>query len=379
MDFTLSEEQRALIDVARRIGEDYDHDDGESYPTAYVRRLAAHGFTGIALPEIDGGQGAALIDAILVLEAVTMVEPRAGDVVQATNFGAIRQIAALGSSELKARYLQPVLSGEGVTSVAISEAEAGSAVSEMRATAVVEGDEVVVSGAKLFNTNGPWATHYVVWARFSGGRDGIGAVVVDSTTPGFSRGKTEHYLSGEAHCALYFDGCRVPRQNVLSESGGLRRLLPIFNVERLGNAARSLACGQRALDLAAEHLKERRQFGKRLADFQGLRWKLAEAKARLDGARLLLYQAASDLTGGYPDGTKAAVAKYACNTAGFAAANEAVQCFGGYGVSTEYPVAFLLARTREWMIAGGTLEILRDRIADGILGRPERPATTGTA
>lgn len=372
MDFRLSAEQKSLVEVAARIGASYEHDDETTYPYPFARRLAQHGFTGIALSEADGGQGATLLDAILVLEAVTMAEPRAGDVVQATNFAAIRQIAALGSSEIKDRYLRPVLAGEAVTSVAISESSAGSSVTEMRATARTDGDEVVVKAAKLFNTNGPHATHYVVWARFSEGRNGIGAVIVDDTTPGFGRGKTEHYLSGEAHCALFFDDCRVPRANALSESGGLRRLLPIFNVERLGNATRSLACGQRAFDLAVAHLNERRQFGRRLADNQGLRWKLAEVKARLDGARLLLYRAAIDLTDGFPDGTNASIAKYACNTAGYEAANEAVQCFGGYGVSTEYPVAFLLARTREWMIAGGTLEMLRDRIADGIFGRIER-------
>ena len=373
MDLRLTQEQRALIEVAERIGASYEHEDDTTYPYAFARRLAEHGFTGIALPVADGGQGATLLDSVLFLEAVTKAEPRAGDVVQATNFGAIRQIAALGSDEIKDRYLRPVLAGEAVTSVAITESSAGSSVAEMRATARIDGEEVVIKAAKLFNTNGPFATHYVVWARFSAGRSGIGAVVVEDTTPGFSRGRTEHYLSGEAHCALFFDECRAPRDNVLSESGGLGRLLPIFNVERLGNAARSLACGQRAFDLALAHVKERRQFGRRLADNQGLRWKLAEVRAGLDGARLLLYRAATDLTDGFPDPTNASIAKLACNTAGFEAANEAVQCFGGYGVSTEYPVAFLLARTREWMIAGGTLEILRDRIADGILG-PIEPA-----
>lgn len=371
MDFGLSEEQRALQETAARIAASLAKIavPEDSYPFEYLQTLARYDLTGIDLDESDGGQGLQLIDAILVLEAVTRISPRAGDAVQATNFGPIRQIAALGTPALRQRFLTPLLNGEALTSVAISEPEAGSAVGEMRTSARIEGEEVVIDGSKVFNSNGPFVTHFVVWARFGEGIRGIGAVVVPADAPGFSRGRAEHYLSGEAHCTLHFEGCRVPAENVLTDEGGPHRLMPIFNIERLGNAARSLACGWHALDLAIEHLRERRMGGRPLADYQGLRWKVAEARTSLEAARLLLYRAATELRDGMPDATLSAMAKFACNKAGYDAANEAAQLFGGYGMSTEYPLAYLLARTRAWMIAGGSLEVMRNRIADGLLGR----------
>ncbi len=372
MDFGLTEEQRALQDTAGKIASSMARISvaEDSYPFEYLTTLARHDLTGIDLPESDGGQGLQLIDSILVLEAVTKVSVRAGDAVQATNFGPIRQIAALGTPDQRERFLGPLLRGEALASVAISEPEAGSAASEMRTTARIEGDQVVIHGSKVFNSNGPFVTQYVVWARFGEGSRGIGAIVVSADAPGFSRGKPEQYLSGEMHCTLHFDGCRVTAANILAREGGLQRLMPIFNIERLGNAARSLASGWHALDLAIEHLGQRRVSGRPLAEYQGLRWKVAEARTKLEGARLLLYRAATETRDGMPDGTLAAMAKLACNKAGYAAADEAAQMFGGYGMSTEYPLAYLLARTRAWMIAGGSLEVMRNRIADSLLGRP---------
>lgn len=371
MDFGLTDEQRTLQDSVSRIGEALGRipTSEDAYPFEYLTTLARYGLTGIDLGEDRGGQGQDLMDAIVVIEAMTRVNPRGGDAVQATNFGAIRQIAALGDRLVWERYLAPLLAGNALASVAITEADAGSAVGEMRTRARIEGDEVVIDGSKVFNSNGPFVTHYVVWARFAPGSRGIGAVIVPADAPGFSRGKAERYLSGEVHSTLHFDGCRVPIENVLASEGGLHRLMPIFNIERIGNAARSLACGQRALDLAVEHLGTRRQFGRPLADFQGLRWKVAEVRTKLEAARLMLYRAATETTDGMPDATLAAMAKLACNTAGYDAANEAVQIFGGYGMSTEYPLAYLLARTRAWMIAGGSVEVLKNRIADDMLGR----------
>lgn len=370
MDFQLSPEHRLLQDTARRVAEQVKWDAvvEVGYPYDFARSLAASGLTGIAMATEDGGQGASLADAVIVMEAVTAVHPRAGDVVQATNFGAIRQIAELAGPSARERYLRPVLAGDAVPSVAITEPESGSAVAEMRTTARIDGGEVVVQGSKIFNTHGPYADHYVVWARFAEGADGIGAVIVPSSAPGFSRGATEHYLSGEPHCALYFDACRVPVENVLADQGGLRRLLPIFNVERLGNAARSLACGERAFQEAVTHTRTRHQFGRPLADNQGLRWRFADLRMRLDAARLLLYRAAS-APDGLPDGTESAIAKLACNTVGFDAVNEAIQMHGALGLSDQSVLPYLLGRTRGWMIAGGSVEMMRNGIAQKVLGR----------
>ena len=208
MDFRLTEEQRVLQETAAKIGGSLGKIQvrEDAYPFEYLTTLARYDLTGIDLPESYGGQGLQLIDAILVLEAVTKANPRVGDAVQATNFGSIRQIAALGTADLRSRFLTPLLEGKALASVAISEPEAGSAVSELRTTARIEADEVVIDGSKVFNSNGPFVTHYVVWARFSEGPRGIGVVVVPADAPGFSRGRTEHYLSGEVHCSLHFDG-----------------------------------------------------------------------------------------------------------------------------------------------------------------------------
>ena len=372
--FRLSTAEQLLRETARGLAEkvDWDTQPHDQYPYAFAQALASHGLTGIAVDEADGGQGAGLVEALVVIEGATMVHPRAGDVVQATNFGAIRQIAELGDASTKERYLRPVLNGLAVTSVAISEAGSGSAVGEMRTRAKIEGGDVVVDGTKIFNTHGPYADHYVVWARFGAAADEIGAVIVPADAPGFSRGATEHYLGGEPHCALYFDACRIASANVLTNAGGLRRLLPIFNIERLGNAARSLACGERAFGDAVRHLRERRQFGRRLADFQGLRWRMADLRVRLDAARLLLYRAAASAEEGSPDAAECAIAKVACNEIGFDSVNAAIQTLGAMGLSDETNLPYLFGRTRGWMIAGGSVEMMRNRIADTVIGREER-------
>jgi alkylation response protein AidB-like acyl-CoA dehydrogenase len=198
--------------------------------------------------------------------------------------------------------------------------------------------------------------------------DGIGAVLVPRDAPGFRIGEPARFMSGEPWAPLYFDDCLVPEDLVLLPAGGFRKLFAIFNVERIGNATRSLALGQAAFDHAVAHARERRQFGRRLAEFQGLQWKLADMKMKLDAARLLVYRAAAGADRGAPSPLDTAIAKAFANTAGFEVANEALQILGGYGYSTEYPLEYLARRTRGWMIAGGTVEILKNRIAEGIFG-----------
>ena len=139
----------------------------------------------------------------------------------------------------------------------MSEANAGSAVTDLETKARFEGDEVVINGSKLFNSNGDFAGYFCVWVRFGEGVKSSGAVVVPDSAPGFSRGKTEYHMSGEPHCALYFDECRVPKENVLVSEDGFKKLLPVFNIERLGNSTRALACAQLAFDLSVQYAKDR--------------------------------------------------------------------------------------------------------------------------
>jgi len=369
VDFQLSREQQELVAVTRAFAgakfgpRAFTWEARGEFPREYLPLLAGQGLAGITIPEADGGQGGTLLDAVLVIETVAQVCPTAGDCVQALNFGAIQQIARHGSAELKARFLGPALRGERVVSIGMSEPEAGSAVTDLRTRARVEGDEVVLRGQKIFTTNGEHADYFVVWVKFGESSRTAGAVVVERDASGFTIDGSHAFMSGEHYGMLFFDDCRVPLANVLVPEDGFRRMFSVFNVERLGNASRALALGQAAFDRAVAYAKDRRQFGRRLAEFQGLQWRFAEMKLKLEGARLLLYRAAANADAGVPSELETALAKLACNRAGFEVADAALQIFGGYGYSDESPLSYLFRRTRGWMIAGGSIEQLLNRIA----------------
>jgi alkylation response protein AidB-like acyl-CoA dehydrogenase len=375
MNFTLSDEQQALVEMARGLssrhvtGTAVTWDEAGEFPWAFMKELAAHDLTGIDAPESCGGQGLTLLDSMLVIEAVASCRPHLADAVQAANFGAIRQLVAFGGERVIADIVKPVFAGDALATIAMSEPGGGSALSKLRASARREGDEVIVTGSKVFNSNGPHATHYVVWVRFGPGRGDIGAVVVPADTPGFERGADERFMSGEKHCTLLFDGCTVPADYVLVQQDGMRRMMSVFNIERLGNATRAYAYGDYALELATSYMLERETAGGRLADYQGLRWKLADLRVKLDSAKLLLYRAATELRDGVPDPLYTSAAKLAANEAGFEAAHQALQIFGGYGYTDDSPLNYVFRRTRGWMIAGGSVELQRERIAREMLRR----------
>jgi alkylation response protein AidB-like acyl-CoA dehydrogenase len=369
MDFQLTEEQRALQASARRLAEDRFAERAftwDGFPWENARALAGAGLTGLTIPVEDGGQGASLFDAVLVMEAISQVCPHSGDAVQATNFGAIRQIAAFGSERVKAEVLPRLLAGEALVSAGMSEPEAGSALTDLRTTARYDGDEVVLDGQKVWNSHGPDITHSVIWCRFGPRTRDIGAVVVPVDAPGFSKGAAETYMSGEHHCALHLDGARVPREYVLADEDALRKMFTIFGVERVGNAVRALSLAQSAFDRAVEHVKTREQFGRPLAEFQGLQWRFADMRMKLDAARLLIYRAVVNADAGAPAPAEAAIAKCFANEAAFEVVNGALQAFGASGYSTQFPLEYLARRVRGWMIAGGSVEIMRNRIAEDV-------------
>ncbi|MPZ62862.1 MAG: acyl-CoA dehydrogenase [Propionibacteriales bacterium] len=383
MDFEFTPEQKALRESASRLARDkfaataFTHDD---FPWANLAALAEAGFTGLTIPEEFGGQGASLLDALLVMEAVSEVCPHSGDAVQATNFGAIRQIATFGSDDLRRDLLPRLIAGEGLVSAGMSEPGAGSALTELKTRAEIDGDHVVLNGQKVWNSHGPEATHVVVWCRFGPSSRDIGAVVVPTDTPGFTKGAPERYMSGERHCALFLDNVRVPRTHVLAERDGLSRMMTIFGIERMGNAVRSLALAQSAFDRAVEHAKTRQQFGRDLCEFQGIQWKFADMKVQLDAARLLVYRAVVNAGDGAPLRAEAQIAKLHANETAFKVANDALQVFGAAGYSTEYPMEYLVRRTRGWMIAGGSVEMMRNKIAESIFDRRfSQRATRATA
>jgi len=372
MDFLLDEEQqdlkasvegfarRELAPEAHRRA----HDAGYSWDSS--RLIAKQGLLGLTIPADKGGQGGTLMDAVIAIEAVASSCPKSADVVQAGNFGAVRTFAEYASDELRNLLLPGFLSGELLLGLGMTEPEAGSAVTELTTSARGEGDEYVVNGTKIFSTHSPDATHYLVYVRFGPGLDGIGSIVIDRSAPGLTVGTPSAFMSGEEWSELHFEDCRVPASNLLLGPGGFKKQIAGFNVERIGNAARSLALGRYAFNEAREHAKLRHQFGRPLMDFQGLQWMFADMAVTLESAQLLLYKAALSAGSGLPSAYDTAVAKLACNTAGFSASNASLQVMGGMGYSQESLVEYCVRRTRGWQIAGGSTEMLKNRIAESI-------------
>ena len=375
MHFDFTAEQKQFADSVGRFARDHlaagalkrAHDP--RFPFDVARLMAKHGLMGITLPQSDGGQGGSLIDAVIAIEQVAAVCPRSADVVQFGNFGPIRTFAEYGTPAQKARWLGELLAGRMVMSLGMTEPDAGSALTDLKTSARVDGSHYVVNGSKVFSTFSPDAQIFLVYVRFGPGLAGIGSVLIERDTPGFSIGAPSAFMSDEEWCELHFNDCRVPAENVLFGPGGFKKQMAGFNVERLGNTARSLACGRYAFNAARDYAATREQFGRPLCEFQGLQWKFAEMAIKLDAAQLLLYRAAANADRGLPSAYETAVAKAACNQAGFEVASEAVQIMGALGYSRETLVEYCMRRTRGWMIAGGSIEMLKNRIAEHVFDR----------
>jgi alkylation response protein AidB-like acyl-CoA dehydrogenase len=340
-----------------------------AYPWDVAKRMAGQGLLGITIAEADGGQGGRLIDAVIAIEEVAAACPRSADVVQAGNFGPIRVLAEYGSPEQKKKFLDKLLEGKSVISVGMTEPEAGSAATDLKTSATRDGKGWRVSGSKVFTTHSAYADVILAYVRFGPGVGGIGSVLIGKDFPGVKFGKPSTFMSGEEWAQVYFDNVPVPEEMVLLGEGGFKKQIAGFNVERIGNTARSLALARYAYERAREWAAERRQFGRPLCEFQGLQWKFAEMKMKLDAGQLLLYRAAANADTGFPSAEETAIAKAYCNQAGFEVASEALQVMGGTGYSQDSLVEYCMRRCRGWMIAGGSVEILKNRIAESIFGR----------
>jgi len=375
MNFELSEEHQAFAESVRRFAQDklaagaLERAHSAHYPWDAARMLAEQGLLGIAFAEEDGGQGGTLMHAVIAIQEVALVCPKSADIVQAGNFGPIRTFVEYATPEQKQRFLPDLLAGRKLIALGMTEPEAGSAVTELKTSARLDGDHYVINGSKIFSTHSPEAELFLVYVRFGPGVGGIGSVLVERGAPGFQIGAPSKFMSGEEWCQLYFEDCRIPVNNLLLGEGGFKRQISGFNVERLGNSSRSLALGRHCFNIAREHAKIRKQFGRELCEFQGIQWKFAEMALKLESAQLLLYRAAMEGEHGLPSAHSTAMAKLACNQAGWEVANESLQVMGGMGYSQESIVEYCLRRTRGWMIAGGSIEVLKNRIAEGVFER----------
>ncbi|MET0628209.1 MAG: acyl-CoA dehydrogenase family protein [Acidimicrobiia bacterium] len=375
MDFDLDPDQELFADSVRRFAREQlapgalDRAHSPDYPWDVAGQIAEQGLLGLTMPEAVGGQGATLVDAVIAIQEVALSCPKSADIVQAGNFGPIRTFAEYASPELQARFLPDLLAARTLIGLGMSEPEAGSAVTQLATSARADGSDFVIDGTKVFSTHSADATVFLIYVRYGPGTDGIGSVVVERGTPGFTQGPPSEFMSGEHWCQLYFDNCRIPAENVVLGPGGFRKQMSGFNVERIGNAARSLALGRLAFELAKAHATEREQFGRALCDFQGIQWKFADMAVQLESAQLLLYRAAARADRGLPSVYDTSIAKIACNQAGFFLANESLQVMGALGFSRDTLVEYCLRRTRGWMIAGGSIEILKNRVAESVFDR----------
>jgi alkylation response protein AidB-like acyl-CoA dehydrogenase len=374
MNFELTSEQQAFADAvgkfaAKELAPGALERAHSHYPWEIAAKLSEQGFLGIALPEKDGGQGGTLMDAVIAIQEVALHCPKSADVVQAGNFGAIRTFAEYASEGQKEKYLPDLLAGKKILGLGMSEPGAGSAVTELQTSAKKVDGGYLINGSKVFSTHSPEAGVFLIYLRFGPGLEGIGSVLVERGADGLTIGQPNSFMSGEEWSQLYFEDCFISDDAVLLGPGGFKKQISGFNIERIGNSSRALALGRYSFNKAKEYASVRKQFGKDICEFQGIQWKFAEMAVKLDAAQLLLYRAAVNAEVGLPSAYETTVAKLMCNNAGFEVANESLQIMGATGYSQETLVEYCVRRTRGWMIAGGSIEILKNRIAEEVFER----------
>ncbi len=369
MDFTLSDDQRAIQDMARAFAtaELAPHsarwDEDKHFPVAEMRHAASLGFGGIYVQEDVGGSGLKRLDAALIFEELAR-----GDVATAA-FISIHNMASwiidrFGSDDLRRKYLPRLTTMELIASYCLTEPGSGSDAAALKNTAVRDGDHYVLNGSKAFISGAGVSDLYVVMVRTGqDGPKGISTLVVEKGTPGLSFGANEKKMGWNAQptAMVNFDDCRVPMENRVGQEGeGFRFAMMGLDGGRLNIAACSLGGAGLALDTAIEYAKSRKQFGHSLSQFQALQFKLADMATELEAARLMVRNAADALDKRDPAATKlCAMAKRFATDTGFEVANQALQIHGGYGYLKDYPLERIVRDVRVHQILEGTNEVMR--------------------
>ncbi len=348
-------------------------DRTNAYPWQIVEGLAREGFMGMTIPQAYGGGGRSLMDMVVVVEELAKVFGTIARIVVDANTAIPKAILAYGAEEQKQRWLSEIVNGDK-PAIAITEPEAGSAATSLTTSAVREGDDIRLDGQKCWITGAGVSRTYLVFARFgeTPGAEGIGGVLVSGDTPGLSVPRVPMMmgLRGMPEGEVVFENCRVPAENLLVPPGdGFKKLMRCYNLQRVGAAAVALGIAQGALDLAVDYAASRKQFGQPIGDFQGIRWMLADMHIKLEGARGLVYRAASELTDGYPDKVNAALAKVSSAEAAIEVTNAALQVHGANGYSCDYPIERMVRDARMFAIGGGTTEMQRNLIGEELVTR----------
>jgi alkylation response protein AidB-like acyl-CoA dehydrogenase len=377
MDFELSEDQAAFQAVARDFAREAllpqaaEWDEHKIFPVETLRAAAALGFAGIYIGEEFGGSGLGRLDAALIFEELAAADPSTAAYLSIHNM-ASWMIDRFGSTAQRGQFLPRLMSMVHFASYCLTEPGAGSDAGNLATRAERQGDDYVLNGTKAFISGGGASDIYVVMARTGGaGPSGISCIVVEKGTAGLSFGKQEKKLgwNSQPTASVIFEDCRVPVANRLGEEGdGFKIAMMGLDGGRINIGACSLGGARACLDAARAYMLERRQFGKRLADFQALQFRFADMATELEASRLMLHRAATALDRKAPDATlRCAMAKRFATDACFQICDEALQLHGGYGYIKEYPIERYLRDLRVHRILEGTNEIMRLIIARRLL------------
>ena len=377
MDFDLGEEQRAIKEMAagfaaREMAPHAARWDAECiFPRDVVEQAASLGFGGLYVDDELGGTNLSRLDAVLVFEELSKACPSTAAFMSIHNM-ATWMVDCFGNDEQRQRLVPDLASMRAIASYCLTEPSSGSDAAALRTTAVRDGDDFIVNGTKAFISGGGSNDLYVAMVRTGGaGPDGISCIAVDKDSSGLSFGAQEKKLGWHSQptAMVIFEDCRVPATNLIGgEGNGFKIAMAGLDGGRLNIAACSLGAAQASLDLAIDHLGERKQFGRRLADFQALQFRIADMATELEAARLLLYKAALKVEAKAPDATRfAAMAKRKVTDVGFDVVNQALQLHGGYGYLSDHPFERYLRDLRVHQILEGTNEIMQLVVARDML------------
>lgn len=348
-------------------------DDVKEFPWPNVAKMKELGLMGLTVPKEYGGAGRSYLDLCLVLEQLSRSCHVSSMVVQMNLNGAPLFLRLYGTEEQQRRYLPMGGAGDHIFGTAFTEPDAGSALPHITTTATVKGDEVVINGGKHLVTHGHVASLFIVLVRFvdDSGDGNVGLVLVERETPGFSLVDVQETMRGGNEAILKFEDCAVPVDNILidgrARSDGLKKVMEAYNAQRLGNAMISVGLMQSCVDDSIDRLKTRKQFGKPIAEFQGLQWYLAEMNTLLEASRQLCYVGAARAGYGVPGGMDAALAKLMANGSVERVASLNVQIHGGAGYMKGNRAEWIYRAARGQSIAGGTLEVHKNLVAKFLL------------
>ena len=377
MDFVLSKEHQMLRKMYREFAENEvkplaaEVDETEQFPLETVKKLGKLGMMGIYVPKQYGGAGADVLAYAMAVEELSKVCATTGVIVSAHTSLCCAPIFENGNEEQKMKYLPKLCSGEWIGAFGLTEPGAGTDASGQQTTAVLDGDHYVLNGSKVFITNGGYADVYVVMAMTdrSKGNRGISAFIVEKTFPGFSIGKKEAKMGirGSSTTELIFEDCIVPKENLLGKEGeGFKIAMKTLDGGRIGIASQALGIGEGAIDEVIKYTKERVQFGRRLSQFQNTQFQIADMHTRMQAAQYLVYAAACKKQNHEKYGMDAAMAKLFAAEAASDVTRRAVQLFGGYGYTRDYPVERMMRDAKITEIYEGTSEVQRMVIAGAL-------------